>query len=182
MYKRHFVYKSAVMSNKEVTIKSIFQLSSFIVLLIVSSILGFMKLPTEMALAIVAGALGLAFSNLDKFSKFKGAGFEAEMKMVHTMIESQTEPSPDEKAVVKTNHITGDEYSILKSLQKPGYTWRYAKTVSNEVNSTLEKTEGCLASLKKRGFVGKGQGSNGEIWTLTTSGKSIKEEYEQNHS
>jgi hypothetical protein len=45
-----------------------------------------MSMATEMGLAILAGALGLAFSNLDKISKFKGAGFEAEMNMVHTMI------------------------------------------------------------------------------------------------
>jgi hypothetical protein len=170
------------MRKMKIGIKFISQLFSFIVLLIISSILGFMRLPTEMGLAIAAGALGLVFSNLDKFSRFKGAGFEAEMKMVHTMIESQTELTPEERSEVKTNKITNEEFLILKSLQKPGYTWRYAKTVSNEANSTLEKTEGYLASLKSRGYVGKGLGSNGEIWTLTTRGKSIKEEHEHFNS
>ncbi|WP_417684989.1 hypothetical protein [Pseudidiomarina gelatinasegens] len=33
----------------------------------------------EMGMAILAGAIGLAFVNIDKISKFKGAGFEAEM-------------------------------------------------------------------------------------------------------
>ena len=52
---------------------------SAIVLLIVSSVLGFMSMPTEMGLAILSGALGMAFSNIDKISEFKGAGFEAKI-------------------------------------------------------------------------------------------------------
>ncbi|MFL1467391.1 hypothetical protein [Marinobacter sp. HN1S83] len=39
----------------------------------------------EMGLAILAGSIGLAFTNIDKIARFKGAGFEAEMceKVVH---------------------------------------------------------------------------------------------------
>jgi len=33
-----------------------------------------------MGLAIVAGSIALAFSYIDKIQKFKGAGFEAEMR------------------------------------------------------------------------------------------------------
>ncbi|OAM96724.1 hypothetical protein AZ468_23840 (plasmid) [Vibrio europaeus] len=35
-----------------------------------------------MGIAVVASSIFLAFANLDKFSKFKGAGFEAELKSV----------------------------------------------------------------------------------------------------
>jgi hypothetical protein len=54
----------------------------FTVLLIIlpSFYFGFIGKPTEMGLAIVTGALAGAFLNLDKFERFKGAGFEAEMK------------------------------------------------------------------------------------------------------
>lgn len=41
---------------------------------------GFIGKPTEMGLAIVAGAIAAAFMNIDKIQRFKGAGFEAEMK------------------------------------------------------------------------------------------------------
>lgn len=41
---------------------------------------GLMGKPAEMGLIIVAGAIGLAFLNTDKIQRFKGAGFEAEMK------------------------------------------------------------------------------------------------------
>ncbi|MEL7797955.1 hypothetical protein [Idiomarina loihiensis] len=33
----------------------------------------------EMGMAILAGSVSLAFVNIDKIAKFKGAGFEAEM-------------------------------------------------------------------------------------------------------
>lgn len=36
--------------------------------------------PAQMGLAIVAGAIGMAFSSLDKFEFFKGAGFEAKTR------------------------------------------------------------------------------------------------------
>lgn len=36
--------------------------------------------PTEMGIIVVAGAICLSFVNIDKIQKFKGAGFEAEMK------------------------------------------------------------------------------------------------------
>jgi hypothetical protein len=55
-------------------------------LLGISSAYGFMGMTAEMGLAIIAGSIGLAFTNIDKISRFKGAGFEAEMcnKVMHT--------------------------------------------------------------------------------------------------
>lgn len=41
---------------------------------------GYIGKPTEMGLAVVSGAVAAAFLNLDKIQRFKGAGFEAEMK------------------------------------------------------------------------------------------------------
>ena len=38
-------------------------------LLVVSSIYGFLSLSTEMGLAILAGSIGLAFSNIDKIHR-----------------------------------------------------------------------------------------------------------------
>ncbi|TXS92922.1 hypothetical protein FV139_13255 [Parahaliea maris] len=131
-----------------------------------------------MGLAILAGAIGLAFSNLDKISRFKGAGFEAEMKMVHTIIENQTEPSPEQKKqAIQSDGLSDEEARILVSLQKPGYTWRYARTVSGEVSLPLDKTESILFSLMTRGFAKNGTGSDGEIWAITNVGKSVQEQY-----
>ncbi|WP_166368366.1 hypothetical protein [Psychromonas sp. SA13A] len=53
------------------------------VLLVVSIFLfGLKGMAVEMGIAVAASAVFLAFANLDKFSKFKGAGFEAELKSV----------------------------------------------------------------------------------------------------
>lgn len=41
---------------------------------------GIMGKPTEMGIIVIAGAIAVAFLNIDKIQKFKGAGFEAEMK------------------------------------------------------------------------------------------------------
>lgn len=46
----------------------------------ISVMFGVMGRPTEMGIIVVCGAIGLAFLNIDKIQKFKGAGFEAEMK------------------------------------------------------------------------------------------------------
>ncbi|PJN50017.1 hypothetical protein PAEAM_56290 [Paenibacillus sp. GM1FR] len=41
---------------------------------------GYVGKSTEMGLAILSGAVAVAFMNIDKIQRFKGAGFEAEMK------------------------------------------------------------------------------------------------------
>ena len=41
---------------------------------------GVMGKPTEMGIVVLVGAIVLAFLNIDKIQRFKGAGFEAEMK------------------------------------------------------------------------------------------------------
>lgn len=67
------------MHLKESCIKDIFKIFSYLMLLGISSTYGFMNMAAEMGLAILAGSIGLAFANIDKIYKFKGAGFEAEM-------------------------------------------------------------------------------------------------------
>jgi len=168
------------MPSKEIAIKTFAQISSYVVLLFLSSAFGFMSMPGQMTLAIAAGAIGLAFTNIDKISRFKGAGFEAEMRgMVQTIIESQTEPTTEQQESAKQieGSINESENRILTSLQKPGYVWRYAKTVAGEVSLPVTETETALKSLMKRGLAKNGQGSNGEIWAATALGKSVQEQY-----
>jgi hypothetical protein len=54
-------------------------------------VFGFMGKPTEMGIAIAAGAVAAAFINIDKIQEFKGAGFEAKMKIVVADIYATTE-------------------------------------------------------------------------------------------
>jgi len=149
------------------------------VLLVVSSIYGFLSLSAEMALAILAGSIGLAFANIDKVAKFKGAGFEAEMNMFHTMLESQTEPTIEQKQQAKAqNNLTHDENCILVCLLKPGYTWRYASTISGETGISQAEAVDYLHSLMVQGFAKNDSGAKGEIWSITALGKSVQEQYQ----
>lgn len=167
------------MTNKTVNSKILFQIASYSMLLVVSSVYGFLGQTTEMGVAVVAGAIGLAFTNLDKIARFKGAGFEAEMKMVQTMIENQTEPSSDQQEEAKRkDDLSGTEVKILKRLQKPGYTWRYAKTIAGEISKPVLDTEKTLEALMLRGFATNTKGSNGEIWSITPLGKSVQEQHD----
>lgn len=51
-----------------------------IVMVSLAMYLGVMSKPTEMGLIIAACSISIAFLNLDRIQKFKGAGFEAEMR------------------------------------------------------------------------------------------------------
>jgi hypothetical protein len=51
-----------------------------IALVIIPILLGIFRTRTEMAIAAAAIGLALCFANLDKIVRFKGAGFEAEMR------------------------------------------------------------------------------------------------------
>jgi len=54
----------------------------FILLILSIFVFGLQGMSTEMAISVAASSIFLAFANLKKFSKFKGAGFEAELKQV----------------------------------------------------------------------------------------------------
>ena len=115
-----------------------------------------------------------------KISKFKGAGFEAEMNMVHTMLENQTEPTIEQKEEAKAQqNLTHDENCILVCLLKQGYTWRYANTISGETGISKTETTDYLQELMVKGYAKNGNGSNGEIWSITALGKSVQEQYQQ---
>ncbi|WP_074905850.1 hypothetical protein [Nitrosomonas communis] len=43
---------------------------------------GLLGQPTEMGIIVLAGAISFAFLNIDKIQRFKGAGFEAEMREI----------------------------------------------------------------------------------------------------
>ena len=49
-------------------------------MLIGVSVFGYLDKPAAMTAVIIAGAMGMAFANLDRITHFKGAGFEAQMR------------------------------------------------------------------------------------------------------
>jgi hypothetical protein len=52
-----------------------------VALVVIPTLFGVFQRPKEMAITVAAIALALAFANLEKFERFKGAGFEAEMRV-----------------------------------------------------------------------------------------------------
>lgn len=54
--------------------------SSLAFMLISVSVFGYLEKTAALVGAITASAIGMAFANLDKIARFKGAGFEAQMK------------------------------------------------------------------------------------------------------
>lgn len=164
---------------KNTLIQSVIQLASYTVLLLGSITLGFLDKTAAMTLAIVAGALGLAFSNIDKIARFKGAGFEAEMReKIETIIEKETEPEPDPG---KSNQVTpatladlplsGDEEDIIRALKNPRYTWRYIGGISNESGTQPEQVLETLEKLVEAGLARESVGEQGRIWGLTAKGR-----------
>ena len=51
-----------------------------VALVFIPTVFGVFRMPAEMGLAIASIGLALCFANLEKFSRFKGAGFEAELR------------------------------------------------------------------------------------------------------
>lgn len=53
---------------------------SFILMFLGVAVFGYMENTVALTASIIAGAIGMAFANIDKMEHFKGAGFEAHMK------------------------------------------------------------------------------------------------------
>lgn len=156
--------------------KNVIQFASFSVLLFGTFFFGYSHQPTEMGLIILASTLSLAFSNIDKIQRFKGAGFEAEMNMMKTIIDKETEPlSPSNGLAFRSKIIDFDEQTqkVLKCLDHPSYTWRYARTVATETNLKNEDVEAILEKLERGNFVSQADGANGIIWGLTINGRQL---------
>ncbi len=152
---------------------------SFFVLLFVSSLLGACGRTAEMGIAVVAGALGLAFSNIDKFASFKGAGFEAVMRDREKMlaiIEKETESEPESNIGASefraNEHVPNDESKpIIQALLNPKYTWRYQSGLAAEAATSSDKIAEVLNWLEANSLIRSTEGATGKIWALNKAGR-----------
>lgn len=157
----------------------VFKFFSAIVLLVVSCCLGYMGQPTEMGLAILAGALGLAFSNIDKLSEFSGAGFSAKMKdQIQAVVDKETEATPLSEDEGKAKKAPSTDVAILKALSNPNFTWRTLPGISKDANYNESEAWTILVSLVGNEFVRSGnKNKTGEmIWALTAKGRQLAAE------
>jgi hypothetical protein len=125
--------------------------SAFAVLLGVTTWFGATGRRIEMAGAIAASAVALAFLNLNKIRKFKGAGFEAEMfeleDKVDTMVAKQTEPDP-EKAPLPLPTITPNMRTVLEALSDRRYTWRSIAGLASQTGLSKGDVQDAVKSLR----------------------------------
>lgn len=154
-------------------------ISSATMLLGISSCMAFLGKPTEMGLAIMAGALGLAFANLDKFSKFKGGGFEAELRdKIEAVIEKETESDPDdEKNTVQyyNSEFNTEEQAVIHALSNPAFTWRTLSGISSESKVSESQAWSILVKLceLEMAATGNKNKSGKMIWSPTKKARNI---------
>lgn len=70
--------------------KSLLFVTSFLFMLIFAIVFGFMKRPTEMGLSIIAGLMGMSFTQLGKIAEISGAGIKLKTRKLDKTIETAT--------------------------------------------------------------------------------------------
>ena len=153
---------------------------SFGVLLGVSTLFGCFGRTTEMGITVIAGGLGFAFANIDKFASIKGGGFEAVLKdQVKAIVEKETEQEPSEAenettsmfSVEAYGNIDEDYNKVIVALKNPKYTWRYVSGVTKETGIARDKVINSLTWLESNALAKKSKGTTGEIWAMTLKGR-----------
>ncbi|RYY76247.1 MAG: hypothetical protein EOO52_01640 [Gammaproteobacteria bacterium] len=148
---------------------------AFTILLLGTMVLGFLGKPAEMGLAIVAAAMALVFSDIDRFKKIKGAGFEAEMvEKVEAITEKETEPmkaEDSEDTSPREAIIDSETKSVMNALNHPEFTWRYLPGIVRDTKSSKQIVTKKLAWLVENGFARRSTGRQGPIWSITEEGR-----------
>lgn len=157
--------------------ETVLKFASALVLLVVPCYFGYMAQPTEMGLAILAGALGLAFSNIEKLSEFSGAGFSAKMKnQIQAVVEKETEATPYSSAEDEVTQLSPVEKAVLKALSNPKYTWRTLSGISKDAGYSEIEVWSALVKLVGNEFIQTvNKNKTGEmIWALTNEGRQLE--------
>jgi hypothetical protein len=173
--------RSRKLKLKAQKFESILRAASAAVLLIVPIYFGYVGKPTEMGLVIAAGFIGLVFSSLDKFESFKAGGIEAKLKLeqIDAIIDKQTESDYSEGLespgieIPNLDLVPKNAQDVLAALHDPNYTWRYVSGVCKATKLNRGSVQAALEWLVAHGYVKKSIGKNGEIWALTSEGRSL---------
>jgi len=159
-------------------INKIAQACAFILLLVGTFALGLLSKPTEMGLCILAAAIALAFSNIEKIKRFKGAGFEAEMleKQVEVMIAKEAEPEAKEEQSTFRATVYGlDEPTrlVVKALGNSKYTWRTISGISQESGQSSTSVKKAINWLVMNDLVVQAGAAKSTNWGLSEQGRKL---------
>jgi len=163
------------MPNKHMEQKaSLMQILSGLMLFGVSTLLGLLGKPTEMGLAIAAGALGFAFSNIEIIEMLKGPGFEARMrerKAAESVVAEQTDNAEHLRSLAF--QITEPRQQIMSALIHTEYQARYIPGVASQTGLPKEVVTGELEWLLNNGLATRRTGRKGYLWNLTEKGMAL---------
>lgn len=160
------------------SLNKIIQIFSNIVLLGVSAYLGISSMHKEMALAILAGSIGLAFSNIDKISEFKGAGFSAKMKeQFETIVEKGMEP---ERIEIDIQNIPNKVKFIISVFNGSHFTWRSVAGLMRDTGFDRKELSAQMAWLINSGYAKHTIAKPGSMWALTAKGHQLSESLQKN--
>ena len=170
-------FRFAMARVRNFSMKTVIKFFGFVVLLFGTIVFGFLGQPTEMALTIVASSMALVFSDIERFKKVKGAGFEAEMRdQIEAIIDKETEPTESEDSK-NTSPLTAtldrESKAILNAIDSPKYTWRYQSGIMKGSKIGRDVALKKLAWLVEHGFVRRSVGKYGTIWSLTEQGRHM---------
>ncbi|MDD2816093.1 MAG: hypothetical protein PHP00_10215 [Thiotrichaceae bacterium] len=127
-------------------VKKAFNTNNILLFIILSGtfIFGYKQQAAEMGLFIVAGAISLAFANISKIQRFKGAGFEAEMRE----LKHEVQQTVDDANITINNLKEMAKPLIISSLIQLNYAGRFAGMTDavkkQELRDDLEKLANTL--------------------------------------
>lgn len=157
--------------------KFVVQVCGYTTLLGGALLFGALGRPVEMGLAIVAGALALTFSDIERFRRIKGAGFEAELwDQIVAVVEKETESPPpehDEETSPLSASVDSSTKEVMNALQHPEYTWRYSGGIKQDTGLESERVAQALKWLVKNSYARRSMGKHGPIWSLSEEGRHL---------
>ncbi len=159
-------------------VNNIAQVFSFVLLIGGTFAFGWFGKPTEMGLCTLAAAIALAFTNIDKIERFKGAGFEAIMKQVQFQAMIAKDAEPPEKPEtslfsVKAFGLDEDTRKVVRTLGNSKYTWRTPRGISQGSGLPTPSVEKSLFWLSNNGLVIQAPIRTGLRWGLTEDGRNL---------
>lgn len=138
---------------------------------------GYVGQPTEMGISIVAASIALAFLNLDRIRRFKGAGFEAEMyEQVQAIVAKETEPEPTSGHMLTARAFGLDESTkqVLLCLGSSSYTWRSAGGIAKETGLTVTTVAKALKWLAENNLATTSGVRRSANYALTEEGRELR--------
>jgi hypothetical protein len=157
--------------------KVLVQVAAYWVLLVVSVVLGFLGKPSEMALSILAGTLGLIFADIDRFVRLGRAHLDAGVReKLEAILEKEIEPAALPHLHRAIAPIDDNTLRVMEALRDSRFTWRHLGGLSEETALSQQAVSASLGWLVTHDLAKESDGADGPIWSLTPRGRHVHAE------